>query len=328
MSAEPASRGGLDALRPSRLSPRVRRVLGIALAVGVAVGLVLLLAGKQHQFTAAVDLAPAWLLVLTALLQVVASVSRSEAWVGCIRAAGGRAPRRCLYRASSASFAGGLLTGSLAAAARIAALRRTAPQMSPRIPALIAAELPIVAVELALGAAFSFTLVGPLGLPWWAPILTLAAIGALVYGLRRVAGLKREGFRGLAVLRHRAAAGRVFVFAGIAILAQIARNYLILHALGVHATVFDAIAVLIVLAALGALPVGPSVGAASTLVVLGPHGVATVAAVGVLLTATATAGSLAFALWGAGDAILVSRRDGDEEAGFAPALGHMPAPLA
>ena len=37
------------------------------------------------------------------------------------------------------------------------------------------AELPIVVVEIALAAAFSFTLIAPLGIPWWVPFIALAA---------------------------------------------------------------------------------------------------------------------------------------------------------
>ncbi len=75
-------------------------------------------------------------------------------------------------------FVGGLLHTQLGTAARIAALRRSAPEESPRVPALIGAELPILIVEGGLAALTSFTLVGPLGLPWWVPLLCLAAVAA------------------------------------------------------------------------------------------------------------------------------------------------------
>ena len=91
------------------------------------------------------------------------------------------------------------------------------------------------------------------------------------------------------------AIGAWFAFVLIAVLAQIARNWLFLNAVGVEASVFDAIAVLIALVTLSTLPVGPGVGAAATVLILGPHGVAAAAAAGVLLTATGTAGGLAFA---------------------------------
>ena len=83
----------------------------------------------------------------------------------------------------------------------------------------------------------------------------------------------------------------------IAVVAQILRNWLLLRAVGVDASVFDAIAVLIAVVTLGQLPVGPSVGAASAVLILGHDGVAAVAAAGLLLTATGTIGGLGFAAW-------------------------------
>jgi hypothetical protein len=90
----------------------------------------------------------------------------------------------------------------------------------------------------------------------------------------------------------------------IAVFAQIARNWLVLQALGVNASVFDAIAVLIAMVTLSQLPVGPSVGAAATVAILGPEGLATAAAAGVLLTATGTAGALCYAGWAGLDRVL------------------------
>jgi hypothetical protein len=83
----------------------------------------------------------------------------------------------------------------------------------------------------------------------------------------------------------------------VATFAQIARNWLVLHAVGVDVSVFDATAVLIAQVTLAQLPLGPSTGAASTVLILGPHGVAVVAAAGVLLTVTGTVGGGLFALW-------------------------------
>jgi hypothetical protein len=83
----------------------------------------------------------------------------------------------------------------------------------------------------------------------------------------------------------------------VATFAQIARNWLVLHAVGVDVSIFDATAVLIAQVTLAQLPLGPTTGAASTVLILGPHGVAAVAAAGVLLTVTGTVGGGLFALW-------------------------------
>src|SRR6185503_3171915 len=163
-----------------------------------------------------------------------------------IREAGGSITRRVLYRASSMQVVGGLVSGHVGVAARIAALRRSAPAGCPRIPTLVAAEMPILAVEAVLAALTSFTLVGPLGLPWWLPLVGVGVVASVAAGLRPLAGRTgRELWRGLAVVRSRHAGTRLVAFVLVAVLAQIVRNWLLLHAVGVDASIFDAIAVLI-----------------------------------------------------------------------------------
>jgi uncharacterized membrane protein YbhN (UPF0104 family) len=263
-----------------------------------AVVLAWVLVDRRDAFLAALGAAPVWIRLAATLLQLVALVSRTEAWHVCVSAAGGRLGRRRLYRASSVGSVVSQLNSQLGTASRIAVLRRGAPALSPRVPALIAAEVPILAVEGVLAAAASFTLVGPLGLPWWVPLACLAVAAALVAALRRMAGRWRDGFwSGLAVLRSIDGRTRVVALVLVAVFAQIGRNWMMLHAVGVDASVFDATAVLIAMVLLSQLPVGPSVGAAAVIVILGADGVALAAASGVLLTATGTAGALAFAAW-------------------------------
>jgi hypothetical protein len=80
----------------------------------------------------------------------------------CVRATRATVGRRRLFRAAGVGCLASVLNGLLGAAARIASLRRTAPHDSPRVSALLAAEIPIMSVEVALTAVFSFTLIGPL----------------------------------------------------------------------------------------------------------------------------------------------------------------------
>jgi uncharacterized membrane protein YbhN (UPF0104 family) len=261
-----------------------------------------LLAGRRHEFAEALSKASVWVLAATALLQVVALVARSEAWHLCIEAAGGTVARRVLYRASSMQVLGSVINGQLGVAARIAVLRRSSPTASPQVSTLIAAEFPILAVEATLAALTSFTLVGPLGLPWWLPIIGLAVIGTASAGLRHLALRKgRQLWKGLAVLRSLSGGSRVIAFVLVAVFAQIFRNWILLHAVGLDASFFDAIAVLIAVVTLGQLPVGPSVGAAAAVVILGRDGLAAAAAAGVLMTVTGTVGGLCFAGWAGGD---------------------------
>jgi uncharacterized membrane protein YbhN (UPF0104 family) len=189
--------------RGFRLAPFRRRVAVSvfgALAVTAVLGLVL--AGRRGEFTAALNRAPIWLLTLAVLLQIVALLARSEAWRVCVSAAGGTVSRRLLFRAAAVGYLASVLNGSVGLAARIASLRRVAPETSPRIPALLAAEVPIITVEVALAAIFSFTLVGPLGVPWWAPAIAVGIMAGAIVGLRSVSHRHRLGlWAGLAVIR-------------------------------------------------------------------------------------------------------------------------------
>ena len=198
---------------------------------------VVVLVGKWDELEAGITGAAAGVIVLAVALQVVALVSRSEAWRVCVHASGGTVSRRKLYRASSFGCVGQLLNSQLGTAARIAALRRTAPEQTPHVPSLIAAELPILFVEAALAALTSFTLVGPLGLPWWTPILCVVAVGAVGLAFRSIAAAQARWLRkGLSVLRSQKGSARLVGFVLIAVFAQIARNWLLLHAVGVDAS--------------------------------------------------------------------------------------------
>ena len=288
---------------------RHRSTLTVVASIGASLALVFVLISKWGELETGVTGAPLAIAAAAVSLQVVALVSRSEAWFGCVRAGGGTVSRRTLYRASSMGFVGGLVHTQLGTAARIGALRRLAPEESPRVPTLVGAELPILIVEGGLAALTSFTLVGPLGLPWWVPLVCLGAIAAASAALGAVAAAGVRWLRGgLAVMRTLDGRARLVCFVLIAVFSQIARNWLMLHAVGVDASVFDAVAVLIAVVTLGQLPFGLSVGAAASVLILGPQGVAAAAAAGVLLTATGTVGALAFAAWGGLDIALSDSR--------------------
>jgi uncharacterized membrane protein YbhN (UPF0104 family) len=283
-------------------SSRHRVAITVVGSVATLVVLAFVLAGRRDEFEAALTGPSGWVLAAAAILQIVALVSRSEAWHLTIEAAGGTVPRRVLYRASSVQVLGGMLNGQLGVAARIAALRRSSPTVSPQVPTLIAAEFPILAVEAMLAALTSFTLVGPLGLPWWLPIIAVALIATLSAGLRRMAlSTGRQLWRGLAIIRSVGHGSRLIAFILVAVFAQILRNWMLLHAVGVDASLFDAIAVLIAVVSLSQLPIGPGVGAAAAVLILGRDGVAAAAAAGVLLTVTGTLGGLCFLAWAGGD---------------------------
>src|SRR6185295_10541003 len=203
-----------------RFGRRRRKLITVGGSLATAAVLAWLLSGRRHQFVDALSAAERWVLGATVVLQILALVSRSEAWHLTIQAAGGTVARRVLYRASSMQVLGSVINGQLGVAARIAALRHSSPQVSPQVPTLIAAEVPILSIEAALAVLASFTLVAPLGLPWWLPVVGIPVIVAASAGLRHLALRKgRELWKGLAVLRSRRGGSLVVGFVLLAVFA-------------------------------------------------------------------------------------------------------------
>ena len=284
-------------------------MLSILFGVAATAVLVAVIWDRRDEFGEAITSAPLWILAAASLLQLIALLARTDAWHVCVRAAGGTLERRPLYRAAGVGYLGSQLNAQAGTAARIAALRRMHPGDSPKVPALIAAEVPIIVVEGIFGALASFTLVGPLGLPWWAPLGFFVVAIVVLDMLRRISRGHEAGWRaGLAVLRSLKGRNHTIALVSVAIAAQITRTWLTLEAVGVEASVFDATAVLIAVSTLGQLPIGPGVGAAATVLILGSGGVAAAAAAGVLLTATGTIGALLYVAWAGADGIWVRRR--------------------
>lgn len=317
----------------SRARGWARRHPGTVTLIGTLVVAAALAAGlwdKRDEFGAAFGSASAPILIIAVALQVVWLIGRSEAWHVCVGAAGGSVGRRCLYRAAAVGYLGNIFNSNVGLAARIAALRRSAPADSPRPAVLVAAEMPIIVVEIVLAALLSFTLVGPLGMPWWVPVLCLAVSIGAIGGIARMVRGRREGFwRGLDVLRGLRSRNTILALVVFAVSMQVARNWLILQGLGVDVSPFDAMALLIATAAIGLLPVGPSLGAAAAVLILGANGVAVVAAAGALLTATAALGALMFAAWAILDRVLVAgRRWGTAPEPSTPAVAPAPASAA
>jgi uncharacterized membrane protein YbhN (UPF0104 family) len=306
-SESQACDSGEPDLRPSTLRRKVAISTVGALIVGGA--LFFAVGGHSREFGHALTRAPIHMVVLAVALQLLAVLCRSEAWLVCLSAAGATVGRRVLFRAAAVGCVASIINGSLGMAARIASLRRSAGSETPKVPALIAAEVPIIAVEVALAAIFSFTLIAPLGVPWWIPVIIVALTGCAVAALRKLSKHRQTGlWSGLAVMRM-PGHWRLISFALVAVVSQVLRNWLMLHAIGVDVSLFDSMALLIVMFTVGQLPIGPSTGTAATVLILGSHGVAATAAAGVLLTATGICGSLIFASWALIDRLVLSRRD-------------------
>jgi uncharacterized membrane protein YbhN (UPF0104 family) len=162
------------------LAGRRRGVLTVASSLLVVGVLGLVLAGRWTQFAGAAVSAPWWMLAAAAALQTASLLARSESWNVTVHAAGGTVGRRCVYRAAGVGYLGNVINGELGFAVRIASLRRSAPQGTPKTVTLAASEIPIVLTEVAFATLFSFTLVAPLGLPWWTPLVGLGVVIAVV----------------------------------------------------------------------------------------------------------------------------------------------------
>lgn len=264
----------------------------------VAIALTVGLAGKSGDFVSALGSAPMWMLGVAIVMHVVWLVARSEAWNVCVGAAGGTVGRRRLYRAASVGYLGNLFNAQFGLAVRIGALRRSAPTDSPPASVLVAAELPIVIVEGALAALMSFTLIAPLGLAWWVPLIAVGVMTGVFVAVRSAARDHQQGaWRGLAVMRGLEGRARIVALVVLAVSIQVVRNWFLLGAVGVDASILDSVALLIAMAVFGLLPLGLGSGTATTVLILGAGGVAATAAAGALLTMTGIVGTLLFAGW-------------------------------
>jgi hypothetical protein len=170
-------------------------------SLATAALLAFLLAARCHEFAAALSGPAVWVLAATALLQIVALLARSESWHLTIQAAGGTFDRRILYRALSFPVLGSVIDGQLGS-------RRGSPRCAGRRqPSVHGCRryrrgVPDPRRRGTLAALTSFTLVAPMRLPSWLPLVGLAVIATASAGLRHLALRKgRELWRGLAVLR-------------------------------------------------------------------------------------------------------------------------------
>ncbi len=212
------------------LAKRWHKPITVVGVLVVVAALVIAVAGDADEFGAAMSDAPLWILGIAALIQIIWLVARSEAWNVCVAAAGGTVGRTRLYRASSLGYLGGMFNGTFGLGVRIAALRRSAPKDSPHVSTLMAAELPIVVVEVMLAAIMSFTLIAPLGFPGGCRSSAALVMGAALYGLSVVARNRREGFwKGFAVLRGLEGRRRIVLLVILAVSAQVLRNWLVLQ---------------------------------------------------------------------------------------------------
>ena len=251
-----------------------------ALGVGA---LLVLCAVRRHDLAAAIGGVPPQALVMLAALHLASLVARSEAWRLSLAALAGTPPSRAaIHAANAGAFVAGALEAHAALPARVALLRRLAPQQLPHPTHVAVADVPILLLEAA-GAAALLAATGA----WWAAPGALAALLAA----RLAAG--RRATRGLAILadvRRRAA---LAVLVGCIVGCGLARVWLVLALAHLDASPAAAAAAFAALGVFGLLPLGPSAPPAALLVVGGGAGAGALAA-GLALSATSIAAVLVY----------------------------------
>jgi hypothetical protein len=251
---------------------------------------------------------PLGLLLAAVGLQLLIGVARLEAWRLCLQAAGAPLPRRLIYAAGAVALPVGVINCQLAAAARIAILRRLAPNQAPGVATLAAAEIPVWAGEALVGLVPLSLAFKALGMPVWVPLGAIA-IGFCCWQLaprvqRRFA--EHKLLAGMRILGDSDRRARLIGWLAVITGAQIARIWLLLTAAGIAASPYQASAVLVGQGALSQLPLGPTSTSGVSMIVFGDQGVHNAAAAGIGLTATDFLGGLLFL--GLVAAVLSSRR--------------------
>jgi hypothetical protein len=252
-------------------------------AVGVVALIVLCVLRRHDLGAAAVAVRPQALAALAAL-HLATLVARLEAWRLSLAALAGTPPSRAaIHAANAGAFVAGALEPHAALPARVALLRRLAPQELPHPTHVAVADMPILLFEAA-GAA---VLLGATG-AWWAPA---GALGLLV-AARLAAG--RRATRGLAVLADVRRRTALAALVGAIVGCGLARVWLVLALAHLDASPAAAALAFVALGVFGLLPLGPSAPPGALLVVSGGAGAGALAA-GLALSATSIVAVLVYA---------------------------------
>jgi hypothetical protein len=231
-----------------------------------------------------------WLFIVGVVaLQIVVVLLRIEAWRLCLAAAGGESLcRRSLYGAGACAPLINVVNIQLGSATRVAILRKIRPKNTPPLTAMISAEAPCMLLELGIGAILLILAAHVIGISTWIPAALVGGVIVVLFACwklqTRVHSHILDGIRVLADRRRR----RVLILLVMCIVgAQLARIYLLLHGMGMHANMMDAVAVLVGIGVLSQLPIGPGAHSGASMLVLAKHGgIAAAAALGMAITAS------------------------------------------
>ncbi len=236
------------------------------------------------------------------ILQILTMVGRSEVWRLCIGACNGKMPATPVYAANAFTQLANSMNQYLGSIVRIIVLRKLEPERSPKVGQLFVTNLPAYIVEAFVASILLAISSATLGLAWWIPVVAISAvlvISGLLYHIRH-RFKHRPSALGLNALTSLPHLTKIVAITSVVLVLQVLRIWLVLMAVGLNPSLFAAVAVLIGIGILSALPIGPSTGPAATLAVFGSASVATAAAAGIAIAATTLIGILVFALWALG----------------------------
>lgn len=292
--------GSAGSGEPSRGS-RLRLIVSIVAPVLVIAVLVYLIASRGGQIDRAVKRTSVGDLVLVTGLSLLSLVARTEAIVGCLNAMGARPRRVDIHAANSLTFLAAVINHYASAIVRGVLMQRLDRVRSPSVPQMIMVDTATSLIEALVVAILIVVSAGALDLAWWVPtLIVLAAIVgvAVAFAVRR-RFVHLSIFRGLDVLdngRERSVVGALMV---IVIGAQVARTFVVLHAVGLNPSLLQAVATFVAAGVLSSLFAGPGAGSAGgPLVVFGHNSLGASAAAGLELSVTTLIAGMIYAIVG------------------------------
>jgi hypothetical protein len=268
------------------------RAQTLSTLLGSATVVAVLLAHREET-GAALAAAPS-VLAATVVVHAAVLALRAEIWGATLAAIEDRRlPRETVHAASSTGALLGVLSSHLTLPARVAVVRRRAPDAAPRAAQLVLSDLPLLVLEAACVALL--LPIAAAELPLWLAPAPLLVVGAAVVALRLLherLGASRLA-AGLAVLGDRRRRRRVAVLGTLTVALTLVRLGLVLWACGMdHGA--EAVAVTYIASSvLGLLPIGPASSLGATVVAAGAA-TAQATAAGVVISASSVGAAVVY----------------------------------
>ena len=292
-----------DGAAPSGSAKRrsVRWLISLLGPVIVVGAIVYVLSTHGSDIGHAVKRASPATLALIAALAFVTLLARSEVALSCMKAMPRYPSRGDAWASSSLAFLLSTINHYVGSIVRAAVLKRVDPANAPTIPQMLVIDGSTTLIEGLFAGLLLIACAGTLNLSWWLPLLALlaliAAVGIAVYIRRRFR--HHPIFDGLEMLSHSRSRNAVSALTVVIFACQIGRTLIGLDAVGLHATLLQAVAVFIAGGVLSNLLAGPGGGtAAAPVVIFGHQSLGAATAAGLILSGSALIASMVYAGWG------------------------------